>query len=83
LKALHPVALARRRDGAYAWGVCEHTDDPQQIIEWFFVESWAEHLRQHRRVSHHDADLQQELLQWHSGPDRPLVRHFLALHPPG
>ncbi|WP_263574241.1 MFS transporter [Pasteurella canis] len=21
------------------------------FIEWFFVESWAEHLRQHHRVS--------------------------------
>jgi hypothetical protein len=81
LKALHQVSLARRRDGAYAWGVCEATDDPQQVLEWFFVESWAEHMRQHRRVSHHAADLQQALLRFHAADEPPAVRHFLGLAP--
>jgi MFS family permease len=81
LKALHQVSLARRRDGAYAWGVCESTDDPEQILEWFFVESWAEHMRQHRRVSHHAADQQQALLQFHAAKEPPAVRHFLGLAP--
>jgi len=81
LKALHQVSLARRRDGAYAWGVSEDTEDPEQVVEWFFVESWAEHLRQHQRVSHHDADQQELLLRFHAGPERPVVRHFLGLAP--
>ena len=49
------------------------------VVEWFFVESWAEHLRQHHRVSHADADLQAEALRFHVGPDKPEVHHFLAL----
>lgn len=81
LLALQQVSLARRRDGAYAWGVCEHTDDEERLIEWFFVESWAEHLRQHRRASQVDADLQDIATRFHTGPGRPVVHHFLSLQP--
>lgn len=79
LHAMQHVARERRRDGAYAWGVAQHTGDPDRVIEWFLVESWAEHLRQHQRVSKADADLQAEALRFHIGPDRPQVHHFLAL----
>ncbi|MGH6646858.1 MFS transporter [Aquabacterium sp.] len=82
LHAMRHVAQERRRDGAYAWGVAEHTSEPERVIEWFMVESWAEHLRQHRRVSKADADLQAEALRFHTGPDRPVVHHFLALRLP-
>jgi len=43
------------------------------------VESWAEHLRQHRRVSKADADIRARVLAFHIGPDKPVVHHFLAL----
>jgi MFS family permease len=33
----------RRRDGAFGWGVAEDASAPETILEWFFVESWAEH----------------------------------------
>jgi hypothetical protein len=48
-------------------------------MEWFFVESWAEHLRQHRRVSKADADIQAETRRFHQDLDGPVVQHFLAL----
>jgi len=79
LAAMQRLSLERRRDGAYAWGVAEHTGEPERVIEWFLVESWAEHMRQHRRVSKADADLQAEALRFHIGPERPVVHHFLAL----
>lgn len=79
LHALKPLSQQRRRDGAYAWGITEHTSEPERVMEWFLVESWAEHLRQHRRVSHADADLQNEAIRFHIGPDKPVVHHFLAL----
>ena len=50
------LSQERLRDGA-CLGVVEHTGDAERVVEWFFVESWAEHLRQHHRVSHADADL--------------------------
>ncbi|NKF23020.1 MFS transporter [Solimonas marina] len=73
------LSWARRRDGAYLWGLSEDTADPQRIVEWFFVESWVEHLRQHQRVSNADADLQRGALRFHRGSEPPLVRHLLAL----
>ena len=79
LAAIRRLSQERRRDGAYAWGITEHTGDPERIMEWFLVESWAEHLRQHRRVSHADADLQGEAIRFHIGPGKPEVHHFLAL----
>ncbi|RZI63048.1 MAG: MFS transporter, partial [Variovorax sp.] len=76
---LEKLSLERRRDGAYAWGITEHTNDRECLMEWFLVESWAEHLRQHQRVSNADADLQSAAIQFHIGPDKPVVHHFLAL----
>ncbi|WP_160003378.1 MFS transporter [Rhizobium sp. 18055] len=78
LHALSRLSHERRRDGAYAWGVTEDAANPELIVEWFLVESWAEHLRQHQRVSHTDADVQSEVMQFHVGPEKPVVRHFLS-----
>lgn len=77
--AMQRLSLQRRRDGASAWGVAEHAGEPGRVVEWFLVESWAEHLRQHQRVSRADAELQAEALRYHIGPERPVVHHFLAL----
>jgi hypothetical protein len=81
LAALDRLSEERRRDGAYAWGVSEDAADPERVVEWFFVESWAEHLRQHKRVSKADADIQAETRRFHQDPDGPVVQHFLALEP--
>jgi hypothetical protein len=46
LECLKLLSQARRRDGAYGWGITEDAADSERIVEWFMVESWAEHLRQ-------------------------------------
>ncbi len=80
MEAMKRLSLERRRDGAYAWGVTEHTGDAERVMEWFLVESWAAaDLRQHQRVSHADADLQNEAVRFHIGPGKPEVHHFLSL----
>ncbi|ATA95715.1 MFS transporter [Sinorhizobium meliloti] len=82
LKALAKLSNERRRDGAYGWGVTEDAADPERIVEWFMVESWAEHLRQHRRVSKADADVQQEVRRFHKGAEAPVVSHLLSINSP-
>ncbi len=79
--AIRRLAVARRRDGAHDWGITEDTADPEKLVEWFVVSSWAEHLRQHKRVSKADADLQQQVRRFHLGDAPPVVRHFLDLRP--
>jgi MFS family permease len=83
LRSLHPISAERRRDGAFAWGISEDASDPERILEWFMVESWAEHMRQHRRVSKADADVQAQVRHFHVGDAPPRVQHFLALEPRG
>ncbi|WNJ88489.1 MFS transporter [Bosea sp. 685] len=82
LAAITRLAPERRRDGAFAWGVAEDAADPERIVEWFMVESWAEHLRQHKRVSQADADIQAEAARFHAGSEAPVIRHLLGLSAP-
>ncbi|MDQ2081685.1 MFS transporter [Xanthobacteraceae bacterium Astr-EGSB] len=79
MAALARLAEERRRDGAFSWGITEDAGDPEQLVEWFFIESWAEHMRQHQRVSRHDAGLQANVQRFHRGEDPPVVRHFIAI----
>lgn len=79
-QAITLLSVERQRDGAYAWGITEDATDPGLILEWFQVESWAEHLRQHRRVSQADADIQAEVRRFHQGQQSPVVRHLLAMN---
>jgi hypothetical protein len=67
----------RYRDGAYTWGLFEDTAKPGRYIEYFLVESWLEHLRQHDRVTHADADIQNIVLAYHQG-SKPIVEHYIA-----
>jgi hypothetical protein len=49
--AMRLVETHRRRTGAYRWGLFRDLAAPEQFIETFVVESWGEHLRQHRRTT--------------------------------
>lgn len=67
----------RRRDGAYAWGIYQDTEDPSRYIEEFLVESWSEHIRQHARATRHDQEQEALARAFHIGPEGPRVRHHL------
>lgn len=68
----------RYRDGAYTWGLFEDTARPGRYIEYFMVESWLEHLRQHDRVTHADADIQAKVRSYHQRDNKPVVEHYIA-----
>src|SRR5713101_1942093 len=75
LEALHKFARVRRRDGASRWGVYRDTEHPAYYIETFIVESWAEHLRQHERLTSADRELEENVRRFESKPIK--VRHFI------
>jgi MFS family permease len=77
-QAVHRLAEERRRDGAYQWGLMQDAADPERFTEYFLVESWFEHERQHARVTHADADLQAEIAALASSETKPRVTHWLA-----
>jgi MFS family permease len=41
----------RRREGAYDWGLYRDPSTADVYVETYYVDSWAEHLRQHARVT--------------------------------
>lgn len=76
LTAIDRLASERKRDGAYAWGVFEDTAKPGRFVETFLVESWLEHLRQHKRVTKADRRIEDQV---HSlARDKPKATHFIA-----
>ena len=50
-EAMRLVERHRRRTGAVQWGLYQDLATPHRFVETFTVESWAEHLRQHRRTT--------------------------------
>lgn len=78
LAAMRELSNERYRDGAHDWGVYQDAADPCAWIEWFFLPSWAEHLRQHERATKHDMDIHARARDFHRGATPPEVRHFLA-----
>ncbi len=78
LQAIHALSTERYRNGADSWGVYQDAAEPGIWCEWFFLPSWAEHLRQHERVTRHDQDLHDAVRAYHGGDAPPEVRHYLA-----
>jgi MFS family permease len=75
LAVLEEFSRVRRRDGASRWGVYYDTAHPTRYLETFIVESWAEHLRQHTRLTHADSDVEERLHRFEAQPN--IVRHFI------
>jgi len=55
--------------------------DAALYVENFAVETWAEHLRQHERGSAADREIEERVLAFHRGAQRPIARHLLAAGP--
>ncbi len=66
----------RLRDGAFVWGIFEDTAEPGRFLETFEVGSWAEHLRQHERVTHADATVEDHIRDLMTG--EPVVTHYIS-----
>ncbi|MGI9287010.1 MAG: MFS transporter, partial [Pseudomonadales bacterium] len=78
LRTVRQMGTHRRRDGAYAWGIYEDTTQPGHYLEYFLVESWLEHLRQHERVTHEDRLLQEQLQTYLVPGSKLEITHFVA-----
>jgi predicted MFS family arabinose efflux permease len=76
LLAADHLSHGRRRDGAYAWAVYEDAEHRGRLLETFYLESLAEHLRQHERVTKADRELQHTIRRLTI--DEPLVTHFVS-----
>jgi MFS family permease len=77
IKTMHEYGRVRRRDGASRWGICRDLEISDRYLETFVVSSWAEHVRQHDRLTRADSEVEVRLRQCTRG--EPNVRHLLYL----
>jgi hypothetical protein len=75
--AMRGVRTQRLRDGAYRWGLYNDPAAPSRFVETFVVESWAEHLRQHGRVTVADRDVEEVARAFHGGSAPPVISHLI------
>src|ERR1700674_51226 len=61
LQAMQKYGRVRRRDGASRWGLFRDLEQADVYLETFLVTSWAEHLRQHERLTQGDSELEQQV----------------------
>jgi MFS family permease len=77
-KAMDGVKRIVRRDGAMRWGLFNDQANESRYLETFLVESWAEHMRQHARVTNADREIQDYARSFHRGDAPPVVTHLIA-----
>jgi MFS family permease len=77
-RAMQDVKRILRRDGATRWGLFADTARAGRYLETFLVESWAEHMRQHARVTNEDRAALERVRAFHLGDSSPVVTHLVA-----
>ena len=75
IAAIHKYGRIRRRDGAYRWGTFHDLENQDRYLEIFLVVSWAEHMRQHERLTAADREVEEQLNKYVRST--PIVRHLL------
>ena len=75
LKTMRAYGRVKRRDGASRWGICRDLENSDIYLETFVVSSWAEHLRQHDRLTRADSEIVSKLRNYLL--KEPSVRHLL------
>jgi MFS family permease len=78
LDAAAILGTARKRFGVLQWEIYRDPAIPDRFVETYLVESWAEHLRQHERVTVEEQAAEQQVrAQLCPGVD-PLIVHLVA-----
>ena len=79
-EAMRQVERHRRRTGAFQWDLFRDLAAPDRFVETFVVESWGEHLRQHRRTTVNADDQYLDPVRRFLGTDA--AAHYLSVYGP-
>ena len=77
-ETMQQLRIIRRRDGANFWGLFFDAERPERYVEYFVVDSWMEHMRQHRRGTLADQDIFEHARAFQVDDGTPAVRHQIA-----
>jgi hypothetical protein len=81
VRTMNEVRTFRLRDGALRWGLFRDPSTPERYLETFVIASWAEHLRQHERITIADKEIEDRALALQQPGTSPTTFHFIAVHP--
>ena len=77
LAAVRQHGRIRRRDGARSWGIFRDMENADRYVETFIVASWAEHLRQHERLTLADREAEERVQRYVRAESK--VRHLISV----
>jgi hypothetical protein len=72
------VRRTRLSNGAFSWGLVQDSEDPRRWQEFFFDESWLEHLRHHGRVTVAEQRIEADARRYQQAGVPVRIRHLLA-----
>jgi len=78
LEAMNRLRLVRLSTGAYRWRLYRNAEDPHRMTEVMVLNSWQDHILQHKRIDTEAA----EAIQAAAAFDRasgPTTRHLVAV----
>ncbi|AVH36314.1 MFS transporter [Pseudomonas monteilii] len=76
--AARELEAMRKRNGALSWGLMRDSADPALWLEFFFEESWLEHLRHHHRVTRGELKIEARVRMLQTDGVEVKIRHLLA-----
>ena len=77
-RVMNEVRLVRLSTGARRWRLFRHTSDPTRLTELMVLQSWEDHLAQHRRLDDAAAALLRRARSFDRA-DGPVTRHLIAI----
>ncbi len=78
LSEMRLLGHVRRRDGATFWQVFEDAASPGLFVETYVLNTWLDHLRQHERITRHDAQIQARILDLLVTGTAPVVNRYIS-----
>ena len=81
VEAMEAMRSFRRREGAVRWDLFRDLAEPERYLELFVVPSWAEHLRQHARVTVEDQAIEARAFAFQQPGVEPVAAHLIAVRP--
>ena len=78
IQAMDAMRIFRRREGAVSWGIFRDLENPERYVETFLVTTWAEHMRQHARVTVEDQSIEAHTFSFLQAGVAPFASHLIA-----
>ncbi len=76
--AMAEVRRMRQRNGSFSWGLVQNAENPRIWSEFFFDESWLEHLRHHNRVTRAEQRIEARARRYQTAGIVIQIRHRLS-----